>query len=68
MFRAFQGIGGGGIYTMIFVITGEMVPQDQYASLAATLSSAYALSAVLGPLLGGLINENTTWRWVFLLK
>ena len=68
IFRAFQGIGGGGIYTLVFVISLQMVPQERYASLSGVLSSAYALSAVLGPILGGLINGHGTWRWVFLLK
>lgn len=68
IFRAFQGIGGGGIYTLVFVISSQMVPQERYASMSGILSSAYALSAVLGPILGGLINDHATWRWVFLLK
>ena len=68
VFRAFQGIGGGGIYTLVFVISSQMVPQERYALLSGILSSAYALSAVLGPILGGLINDHATWRWVFLLK
>ena len=53
---------------MVFVITGDMVPQSSYATYSAVFSATYSLSAVLGPLLGGLINDYTTWRWVFLLK
>lgn len=68
IFRAFQGIGGGGIYTLVFVISSQMVPKERYALLSGVLSSAYALSAVLGPILGGLINDHASWRWVFLLK
>ncbi|KAL8891707.1 MAG: hypothetical protein Q9192_005711 [Flavoplaca navasiana] len=66
--RAFQGIGGGGIYTLVFVISLQMVPPEGLAALSATLSSAYAFSAVLGPVLGGLISDHTTWRWVFLMN
>lgn len=66
--RAFQGIGGGGIYSLVFVIGFQMVPQERYAALSAILSSGYAFSAVLGPILGGLISDHGTWRWVFLLK
>jgi len=66
--RAFQGIGGGGIYTLVFVVSLQMVPPEGLASLSATLSSAYAFSAVLGPVLGGLISDHTTWRWVFFMK
>ncbi|KAM0803962.1 drug resistance transporter EmrB/QacA subfamily [Usnea florida] len=68
VFRAFQGIGGGGIYTLVFVISLQMVPKERFAALSGILSSAYGFSATLGPLLGGLISGNTTWRWVFLLN
>lgn len=66
--RAFQGIGGGGIYTLVFVISLQMVPKEGIGSLSAILSSAYAFSAILGPVLGGLISDHTTWRWVFFMK
>lgn len=66
--RALQGIGGGGIYTLVFVISLQMVPPEGLASLSGILSAAYAFSAVLGPLLGGLISDRTTWRWVFLMN
>lgn len=68
MLRAFQGIGAGGIYTLSFVIAAEMVPATKFAGIAALLSAVFALSSLLGPLLGGLICDHTTWRWVFYLK
>jgi MFS family permease len=34
----------------------------------AVISSVMAISSILGPLLGGVINQQSTWRWVFLLK
>ncbi|KAK3169217.1 hypothetical protein OEA41_008600 [Lepraria neglecta] len=45
-----------------------MVPPQGLASLSAILSSAYAFSAVLGPILGGLIRDYTTWRWVVFMN
>ncbi|KAL8628149.1 hypothetical protein Q9189_006158 [Teloschistes chrysophthalmus] len=66
--RAFQGIGGGGIYTLVFVISAELVPLAKYAKMAALLSVVFATSSLLGPILGGLICDHTTWRWVFYLN
>ena len=66
--RAFQGIGGGGLYTMVFVILPDMVTPKQYPLYATVLSTVFALSNLVGPILGGLINVHTTWRWIFLLK
>ncbi|KAL8634834.1 MAG: hypothetical protein Q9228_007608, partial [Teloschistes exilis] len=66
--RAFQGIGGGGIYTLVFVMSAELVPLARYAKTAALLSIVFATSSLLGPVLGGVICDHTTWRWVFYLN
>ena len=68
VFRAFQGIGGSGMLSLTFVILPEMVEPAQYSRYAAFNALAYAVSYLLGPLVGGAICDNTTWRWVFLLK
>ncbi|KAL8665676.1 MAG: hypothetical protein Q9168_007644 [Polycauliona sp. 1 TL-2023] len=66
--RAFQGIGAGGIYTLSFVIAGELVPLAKFGGMAALLSVVFAISSLLGPILGGLICDHSTWRWVFYLN
>ncbi|KAL8959884.1 MAG: hypothetical protein Q9193_003325 [Seirophora villosa] len=66
--RAFQGIGGGGIYTLVFVMSAELVPMTEYAKIASLMSVTFAISSLLGPILGGLICDHSTWRWVFYLK
>ncbi|KAL9046690.1 MAG: hypothetical protein Q9206_007015 [Seirophora lacunosa] len=66
--RAFQGIGGGGIYTLVFVISAELVPMTEYAKMASLMSVTFAISSLLGPILGGLICDHSTWRWVFYLN
>ena len=66
--RAFQGVGGSGIYAMTGVIVAVVVPPSRYAKYMAIISSVFAISSILGPLLGGAISEHSTWRWIFLLK
>ena len=68
IFRAFQGVGASGIYSIVSVMTPLMVPPAKYATYIAIISSVFALSSVVGPLLGGAITDNTTWRWVFYLN
>lgn len=68
IFRAIQGVGGSGIYSLVTVITPLMVPPAKYPTYIAIISSVFAISSVLGPLLGGAISDNATWRWVFWLK
>lgn len=49
-------------------MSAELVPLARYAKMAALLSIVFATSSLLGPILGGLICDHTTWRWVFYLK
>ncbi|KAH6634688.1 major facilitator superfamily domain-containing protein [Chaetomium sp. MPI-SDFR-AT-0129] len=68
VFRAFQGLGGSGIYSLVTVMTPLMVPPAKYPTYIAIISSVFAISSVLGPLLGGAIADHATWRWVFWLN
>ncbi|KAI4159145.1 MAG: hypothetical protein LQ342_006849 [Letrouitia transgressa] len=68
IFRALQGVGGSGIYSMVTVIAPEMVPLHKIGKYMAIITSVFALASVLGPIFGGVINSHGSWRWVFLLK
>ncbi|KAF3767244.1 MFS general substrate transporter, partial [Cryphonectria parasitica EP155] len=68
IFRAFQGIGGAGIYAMVTVINPEMVPKEKWGTYVSLVSLVQVFSSVLGPILGGVINDGSSWRWVFLLN
>ena len=68
IFRAFQGIGGAGTYSLVAVIFFELVPPEKFAPYTSMVSGVFAFALLLGPLLGGIISNFTTWRWVFLLK
>jgi MFS family permease len=46
----------------------DMVPPEKLAKYAANLSAVYALSLLVGPIVGGALSSTTTWRWVFLIK
>lgn len=61
-------MGASGIYSLSTVMVTMMVPPAKYATYVAITTSVFAISSVLGPLLGGAINDSTTWRWIFYLK
>lgn len=65
--RAFQGIGGSGIYAVNMAMLYELVPPARYSLYTAMVTVVIALAFSLGPVLGGLI-AGGSWRWVFLLK
>ncbi|KAI1171984.1 putative efflux pump antibiotic resistance protein [Nemania sp. FL0916] len=68
VFRAFQGVGGGGCLALSLIVVIELVPPEKYAKFVAQLNIAVALALILGPLLGGLISSYTTWKWIFFIN
>lgn len=68
MFRAFQGVGGAGIFSMVPIIVTEMVPREKYGAYNGIISVAFAFSFLLGPLFGGAIADGTSWRWIFYIN
>ncbi|KZF20982.1 putative MFS multidrug transporter [Xylona heveae TC161] len=68
VFRALQGIGGSGIYSTVFVIITKIATVEKIGLYTGILSSVFALASLLGPILGGVIVDNTTWRWVFFIN
>lgn len=68
VFRALQGIGGSGIYSIGVIILFDLVPRSKFPMNTAIISVTFALSLALGPILGGVIDDSSAWRWVFLLN
>lgn len=68
VFRALQGIGGGGIGAITFAIIAELVVPRERGKYIGLFTSAYALSSVAGPLIGGWIVDHSSWRWIFLVN
>jgi EmrB/QacA subfamily drug resistance transporter len=68
LFRAIQGLGGGAIYALAFIVVGVLFPPEQRAKMQGIISSIWGISSILGPLAGGLIVEHTNWRWVFFVN
>jgi EmrB/QacA subfamily drug resistance transporter len=67
-FRAIQGIGAGGLMTLVFTIIGDIVPPRQRGKYQGYFGAVFATSSVLGPLLGGLLTDHISWRWVFYIN
>lgn len=63
--RAVQGIGAGGIMATSFAIMGDVVSPRERGRYTGYLASVFAVTSVIGPLLGGYLTDHLSWRWVF---
>ncbi|KAJ4339086.1 hypothetical protein N0V87_003521 [Didymella glomerata] len=68
VFRAFQGIGGSGLYSLTFVSILKLIVPEKIGFYSGVISSVFTMSNLLGPLLGGIIADRSTWRWLFFMK
>lgn len=73
-FRAFQGIGAGGLMTLVLAIIGDIVSPRERAKYTGYFMATFGTSSVLGPVIGGFLAGQasilglTGWRWVFLVN
>ncbi|MDF2746419.1 MAG: transporter [Propionibacteriaceae bacterium] len=63
--RIIQGAGGGGLMIGAQAVLGEVVSPRERGRYLGLLSGVYILAAVVGPLLGGLVVDQLSWRWIF---
>lgn len=67
-FRWVQGVGGCGLFALVTLIFFELVPPHKWPSYMSLVMGVIALSVTMGPLIGGAITINGSWRWIFLIK
>ena len=65
VFRLVQGIGAGAVQPTAMTIVGDLYSVHERAKIQGWLASVWALSAILGPLAGGLIIQHFSWAWIF---
>ncbi|KAK8859924.1 major facilitator superfamily transporter [Apiospora arundinis] len=63
--RCIQGVGGGGIQVLSSVVLTDFVPLRHRPKWYGVVLAAWALGTCIGPIIGGAVAQNTTWRWIF---
>ncbi|SMG56212.1 drug resistance transporter, EmrB/QacA subfamily [Paraburkholderia susongensis] len=65
VFRLIQGVGAGAIQPVTLTIVADLYPARERGKVQGYLASVWAISAVVGPMVGGFIIHNLSWAWIF---
>ena len=68
IFRAIQGLGAGALVPLGMTIIGDTFTLKERAKMQAYFSGVWGLSSVIGPVVGGFITDQLSWRWVFFIN
>ncbi|MGP4010292.1 MFS transporter [Streptomyces sp. 4N124] len=67
-FRIVQGLGGGALQGTVQTLAADMYPLKERPKIQSKLSTVWAVSAVAGPGIGGILAAYADWRWIFLIN
>jgi EmrB/QacA subfamily drug resistance transporter len=65
IFRAVQGLGGGGLMVISMAVVGDLVAPRDRGRYQGLFGGVFGVATVAGPLLGGFFVDNLSWRWIF---
>jgi EmrB/QacA subfamily drug resistance transporter len=66
--RAVQGAAAGGLMTLAMAVVGDLVAPRERGRYQGYIAAVFAVATVVGPLIGGVLVEQASWRWVFLVN
>ncbi|MBA2355876.1 MAG: MFS transporter [Acidobacteria bacterium] len=68
LFRALQGVGAGGLLPLGMTILGDLFSLEERARAQALFAGVWGVASVAGPLLGAVLTESASWRWIFFMN
>ena len=68
LFRGIQGLGAGGLVPLAMTIIGDIYTLKERTRMQALFSGVWGLSSIVGPILGGFLTDQLSWRWIFFIN
>src|SRR5205085_10515153 len=65
VFRAFQGLGAGALLPIAIAVVGDLFTPRERGKWQGVTGAVFGISSIVGPLVGGWLNEYASWRWIF---
>lgn len=68
LLRLVQGVAAGGLMSLAMAAVGDLVAPRERGRYQGYIAATFALTTIIGPLIGGLLVEHASWRWVFFVN
>ena len=66
--RGIQGLGGGGLMVLVMAVIADVIPPRERGRYTGLFGGVFAISSIIGPLLGGWFVDALSWRWIFYIN
>src|SRR4030095_11049836 len=68
VFRALEGVGGGGLIVITISVIGDLIPPRERGRYQGFFGAVFGVATIVGPLGGGFVVDQLSWRWIFYIN